>query len=47
MISGQLNLSIALRSARLRYCDNDEDDRPLAGEARTRILADLLGLTTW
>jgi hypothetical protein len=47
VISGQLNLSIALRSARLRYCDNDEDDRPLAGEARTRILADLLGLTTW
>lgn len=47
VISGQLNLSIALRSAQLRYCDNDEDDRPLAGEARTRILADLLSLTTW
>jgi hypothetical protein len=46
VITGRLNLSVALRSCRLRYCDG-EDAGPLAPDTRIRILADLLGLTNW
>ena len=43
---GRVNLSVALRSCQIRYCDGD-DPGPLATEARLRILAYLLGLGTW
>ncbi len=46
VISGRLNLSVALRRCQLRYCDGDESS-PLAGDARIGLLADLLALTGW
>jgi len=46
VISGRKNLSVALRTCQLRYCDGDESG-PVAGEARVGILADLLALTSW
>ena len=46
VLSGDLNLSVALRACQLRYCDGDES-RPLAGEARVAMLGFLLGLTDW
>lgn len=42
----RVNLSAALRSCQLRYCDND-DTSPLASNTRIDILADLLGLARW
>ncbi len=47
VIAGKLNLSVALRACQLRYCDSDESDGPLVGDARIGILADLLSLTHW
>jgi Sulfotransferase family len=44
--AGRLNVSVALRSCRLRYCDGDES-RPLASEARIAMLANLLAITSW
>jgi hypothetical protein len=46
VISGNLNLSAALRSCRLRYCDDDQSG-PLAGDTRSAILGRLLGVTNW
>ena len=46
VIAGKQNLSVALRSGRLRYCDRDESG-PTTAESRLRVLADLLGLTDW
>ena len=46
VIAGKQNLSVALRSYQLRYCDRDESG-PAAAESRLRVLADLLGLTDW
>lgn len=46
VISGSLNLSAALRSCRLRYCDDDESG-PFVGDARLAILGRLLGVTNW
>jgi len=46
VISGDLNLNVALRACQLRYCDGDES-RPLAADTRMAILAHLLGLVTW
>jgi protein-tyrosine sulfotransferase len=46
VLSGQLNLNVALRAYRLRYCDGD-DTSPPTSEARVAILARLLGLTSW
>ena len=46
ILSGRLNLSVALRACQLRYCDSDEGG-PLAFDARISILADLLALTNW
>jgi hypothetical protein len=46
VISGRQNLSVALRSCQLRYCDQD-DSGPMVSESRLRVLADLLGLTGW
>lgn len=46
VIDGKLNLSVALRSCRLRYCDNGTST-PLAADTRIGILAHLLGLVSW
>jgi hypothetical protein len=42
----QLNLSAALRSGQLRYCDSDEATA-LAADTRLGILGQLLGLASW
>jgi hypothetical protein len=46
VISGKLNLSVALRACQLRYCDGDESG-PVASEARIALLARLMALTSW
>jgi hypothetical protein len=46
VIDHQLNLSVALRSCQLRYCDSGEPG-PLVAEARIGIVGQLLGLPTW
>jgi hypothetical protein len=46
VINGRLNLSVALRTCQLRYCDGDEVGS-LASDARIGILARLLGITRW
>jgi hypothetical protein len=43
VIAGRQNLSVALRSGQLRYCDRDESG-PMTAEPRLRVLSDLLGL---
>lgn len=45
-ISGELNLSVALRACQIRYCDGNES-RPLAADLRIAILGRLLGLANW
>ena len=47
VIQQGLNYYVALRSCRLRYCDNDEESTPMAADTRTVILARLLGVTSW
>jgi hypothetical protein len=46
IIDWQVNLSVAMRSCELRYCDNGETT-PQAADARIGILDHLLGLSTW
>jgi Sulfotransferase family len=46
VIAGEVNLSVALRSCGLRYCDNGEAT-PLAADTRIGILASLLGVANW
>ena len=46
VIDRQVNLSVALRSCELRYCDNGEAT-PLAADTRIGILGQLLGLASW
>jgi hypothetical protein len=46
VIDRRVNLSVALRSCDLRYCDNGETT-PLAADARIAILGQLLGLSSW
>jgi hypothetical protein len=46
VLDGQVNLSVALRSCQLRYCDNGEA-APLVADTRIATLARLLGLATW
>jgi hypothetical protein len=46
VVSGDLNLNVALRACQLRYCDGD-DSPPLADDTRMAILARLLGLAAW
>lgn len=46
VIDGKVNLSVALRSCQLRYCDNGEAT-PLAADTRISILAHLLDLVSW
>jgi hypothetical protein len=47
VISGKVNLGIAIRSCQLRYCDSDESNRLLVGDRRIAILGELLGLPRW
>ena len=42
----QLNLSVALRTCQLRYCDNGDLD-PLMADTRIDIIGQLLGLPSW
>jgi Sulfotransferase family len=46
VIDRRVNLSVALRSCDLRYCDNGETT-PLTADARIEILGQLLGLSSW
>jgi hypothetical protein len=46
VLDRQVNLSVALRSCELRYCDND-DASPFVAIARMEIVAKLLGLASW
>ena len=46
VIDRQVNLSVALRSCQLRYCDNG-DATPLAADTRIAIIGQLLGLANW
>ena len=46
VLDGEINLSVALRSCQIRYCDNG-DSTPLAADARIGIAAHLLGLARW
>jgi hypothetical protein len=46
VLSGRLNLSVALRSCRLRCCEDDEGG-PVATDNRLAMLADVLGLAAW
>ncbi len=45
VISGKLNLNVALRACQLRYCEGDDSAGPQDGDTRLGILADLLCLT--
>jgi hypothetical protein len=47
VLSGQVNLHVALRRCDLRYCSYDEEEDPFAAETRVAMLADLLGLSSW
>lgn len=46
ILTGQTNVSVALRHHMLRYCD-EGDSGPVIADTRTSMLADLLGLTSW
>jgi hypothetical protein len=46
VIDHRVNLSVALRSCALRYCDNGKI-APVAADTRITIVAYLLGLTNW
>jgi hypothetical protein len=46
VLAGRLNLSVALRSCRLRYCDSDQALWPVSDQ-RIRLLAALLGIGGW
>ena len=47
VLAGKLNLSAALRSCQLRYCDSGDAENALIAETRIRILAELLALANW
>ncbi len=46
VILGNVNISVAVRGCQIRYCE-DGDSRPQAGDARMRILSQLLGFAAW
>jgi protein-tyrosine sulfotransferase len=46
VLDGEANLSVALRSCALRYCDNDETTL-VAADTRIAMVAELLGLVDW
>ncbi len=47
VLSGSVNLGVALRRHDLRYCDTDGGRRPFAAESRVDMLGDFLGLASW
>jgi hypothetical protein len=47
VLTGGVNLGVALRGYELRYCDTGGDSWPSAAETRIGMLADLLGLANW
>jgi protein-tyrosine sulfotransferase len=47
ILSGQVNLQVAMRHNDLRYCSASEEDGPLTSTTRVAMLADLLGLSPW
>jgi hypothetical protein len=49
VLSGQVNLAVALRKCDLRYCDYDDPGNPgtPVADVRTDMMAALLGLTEW
>jgi hypothetical protein len=46
VLTGKVNLSVALRRHMIRYCDQG-DTGPVTADIRVAMLADLLGLTSW
>ena len=46
VVGRDLNVNVALRSSRLRYCD-EADAGPVAADTRIGILTVLLGIATW
>jgi hypothetical protein len=46
VLSGQVNLHVALRRCDLRYCSAGKDG-PVSTQTRVAMLADLLGLSAW
>jgi protein-tyrosine sulfotransferase len=46
VIDHHVNLSVALRSCQLRYCDNGKAT-PLAADTRIAIVGQMLGLASW
>jgi hypothetical protein len=46
VIDRHVNLSVALRSCQLRYCDNGKAT-PLAADTRIAIVGQMLGLASW
>jgi hypothetical protein len=46
VLTGKVNLSVALRRHMIRYCDQG-DTGPVTADTRVAMLADLLGLTSW
>lgn len=46
VLTGKVNLSVALRRHMIRYCDQG-DTSPVTADTRVAMLADLLGLTSW
>lgn len=46
IVSGRVNLSVALRRHQLRYCEQGEPG-PFIADTRMGMLADLLGLASW
>ncbi|HXS61575.1 MAG TPA: sulfotransferase [Streptosporangiaceae bacterium] len=47
VLSGSLNIGVALRAQELRYCDAGEEDVPIIAESRIDLLTDFLGLAAW
>jgi hypothetical protein len=46
VLSGQVNMSVALRCHQLRYCEEGERG-PIIADTRMGLLADLLGIASW
>lgn len=46
ILSGRINISVALRNNTVRYCDEDEAGPVIVG-TRIGLLSDLLGIATW
>jgi hypothetical protein len=47
VLSGQVNLHVALRRCELRYCSAGEEEGVLTTDTRIAMLADLLGVSCW